>query len=387
MAIEELGLDRQGRERFKVTYRVARREKSKTFYSRREAERFQRQVRAQRTLGQLVDPTGGRRRFGDWAREFEEGRFIGLDKPTRLRDSSLLNNHVLPSFGDLNLASLHRTQVQRWVNGLVEKGLAPDTVRRVYEIFQRIAEGAVTSDLIPRSPCRDITLPKNRRGKPQALGLEELWRITQVTQPRYQALIPTGAWGGLRPGELAGLRVRDIDFLRGTLSVVQGVREVRGWVEFTDLKNEAADATISLPPFLLEMLSVHIRDFVIGRGAFDGFPPENTDGLLFVAGTWKKPTVLRVNNFRARVWKPALRAAGLPPYPPKVLRASHATLLAQLATHPVAIQGRLRHSDPRTAQEYYTQFNAPMDAQVTDALEAAYRAFVQRRGLNAASDS
>ena len=72
MAIESLGPDRLGRERFKVAYRVRGREKSKTFYSRREAERFQRQVRAQRTLGQLTDPTGGRRRFGDWAQEFED---------------------------------------------------------------------------------------------------------------------------------------------------------------------------------------------------------------------------------------------------------------------------------------------------------------------------
>ena len=83
--------------------------------------------------------------------------------------------------------------------------------------------------------------------------------------PRYQALVPTGAWGGLRPGELAGLQVRDIDFLRGTLSVVQGVREVSGYIQFTNLKNENADATIRLPPFLLEMLAIHIRNFVIGR--------------------------------------------------------------------------------------------------------------------------
>ena len=52
----------------------------------------------------------------------------------------------------------------------------------------------------------------------------------------------------------------------------------------------------------------------------------------------------------------------------------------------MAIQGRLRHSDPRVAQEYYTQFHAPMDAQVSRALEKAYRDFLQRRGLDAASE-
>jgi len=133
MAIEELGADRLGRARFKVAYRVRGREKSKTFYSRREAERFQRQVRAQRTLGQLADPTGGRTRFGDWAREFEEGRFIGLDEPSQKRDASLLKNHVLTDFGDVQLSAIQRTHVQQWVNRVSKKGLASDTVRRIYE--------------------------------------------------------------------------------------------------------------------------------------------------------------------------------------------------------------------------------------------------------------
>src|SRR2546422_512341 len=152
MAIESLGPDRLGRERFKVAYRIRGREKSKTFYSRREAERFQRQVRAQRTLGQLTDPTGGRRRFGDWSQEFEEGRFVGLSRPSQLREASLLRNHVVPEFGDLQLGAIHRTHVQQWVNELVKKELAPDTVRRIYEILQRILEGAGNSDLIPSSP-------------------------------------------------------------------------------------------------------------------------------------------------------------------------------------------------------------------------------------------
>ena len=39
------------------------------------------------------------------------------------------------------------------------------------------------------------------------------------------------------------------------------------------------------------------------------------------------------------------------------------------------------------AQEYYTQFNAPMDAQVAQALEQSYRGFMSRRGLDAASDT
>jgi integrase len=304
----------------------------------------------------------------------------------RARDASLTANHILPEWANVPMGAIRRTDVQTWVNELVAKGLAVSTVRRVYEIFDRIVTGAVDSRLIRESPCRNITLPPQRKRtkrKASAITLEEAERLAEAFEPRYRAWVPLGVWAGLRPGELAGLRSRDIDFLRGTLAVVQAVTDYRGKVGFSDLKNDNAHRTVNLSPFLVDLLSVHVRDFVGGRGAIEGFSEENVEGLLFTGGTRARPTVLRPNNFRRRAWRQAVQAAGLPSCSPKILRSTHATLMAQMGLHPAAIQARLGHADARVSQEYYIEYNQAMDAQVAASFEALYQEAIKARGPSA----
>lgn len=385
---------RSTKERTVVAYRdPTGRERQKTFTGKRhrtEGRAFMEGVETDKRRGQWADERLARRTFGDWAAEFEQGRFVGVGTSGRARDSSLARNHVLPEWADVQLGAINRSWVQRWVNQLVAKGLAVSTVRRIYEIFARIVGGAVDSGFIRESPARNISLPQQRKrsiSKAVAISLDDAERLAAALEPRYRAWVPLGIWGGLRPGESAGVRSVDIDFLRGRVSVCQSVTDYRGHVAFSDLKNDNAHRTINLPPFLLELLSVHIRDFVRGRGRIDGFPAENVEDLLFVGGTWKQPTVLRPNNFRRRCWNKALQVVGLPAYPPKVLRSTHATLMAQMGLHPAAIQARLGHADSRISQEYYIEYNQAMDAQVAASFEALHREAVQRRGLSADSGS
>jgi integrase len=49
-----------------------------------------------------------------------------------------------------------------------------------------------------------------------------------VIGPRYRALVLLGAYGGLRIGELAGLRRGRVDLLRGMVDVAEIVVEVKG---------------------------------------------------------------------------------------------------------------------------------------------------------------
>jgi integrase len=52
--------------------------------------------------------------------------------------------------------------------------------------------------------------------------------LADAIDPRYRALVLVGAYGGLRIGELAGLRRSRVDLLRGTVTVAEIVVEVRG---------------------------------------------------------------------------------------------------------------------------------------------------------------
>jgi integrase len=76
---------------------------------------------------------------------------------------------------------------------------------------------AVNADMVPRSPCREVRLPKVEREEMRFLNPAEVARLADLIDARYRALVLVAAYGGLRIGELAGLRRRRVDLLRARL--------------------------------------------------------------------------------------------------------------------------------------------------------------------------
>ena len=109
----------------------------------------------------------------------------------------------------------------------------------------------------------------------------------------------TGALG-LRWSEVAGLRVGGLDLLRRKLTVTETLAEVRGSLQFGDVKTKAARRTLDIPPFLVGMLAEHL--------ATRGVTAEDPSALVFVSAEGHP---LRASHFRTRTWAPAVKAAGL----------------------------------------------------------------------------
>jgi integrase len=401
MAYRYLGEDRSGRDRWEVSWRVGGRERIKTVYSEREAKRLDKRIRAQRTLGQLTDSAGGRQRFERWARQFEKDRALSIrGENTKLRNAYLFEKHVIPWFGNRELTSINRHLVQSWIHEMWRdgEGLSADTVRRTYQIFHRIMEAAV-EDFDLKDPCRRVWLPPTERKDPDALTLEQVYALASAFdtfEPRYRLYPLLGAFTGLRPGELAAVRVADFDFLRTipTLTVGQELIDAGGYLRFksVQLKTRASKATINLPPaFVAEEVAGHIRDFVLGRPTIEGYKPANVTGLLFVGGPPDRPSPVRPNNFRNRQWARAVKIASqgpagpLPAFcAPNILRHTYSTLLADLAQHPTAIQQQMRHRDSRVAMDHYIKRNPAMGEGAAAALDGLYRTFLaQKRGVDA----
>jgi hypothetical protein len=63
---------------------------------------------------------------------------------------------------------------------------------------------AVNADMVPRSPCREVRLPKVEREEMRFLNPAEVARLADLIDARYRALVLVAAYGGLRIGELAG---------------------------------------------------------------------------------------------------------------------------------------------------------------------------------------
>jgi hypothetical protein len=147
------------------TYRVRfrtpdGRSRSKTFKRRVDADAFAATVETSKLQGTYTDPALGKTRFGEWAEHVQASR-INLAPSTRARDDSYFRSFIHPYFADEPLAKVNPLHVQGWVSALLAKDYAPGTIRKAYQLLSAVFDAAVSSDLIARSPCRGIKLPKD----------------------------------------------------------------------------------------------------------------------------------------------------------------------------------------------------------------------------------
>jgi integrase len=97
--------------------------------------------------------------------------------------------------------------------------LAPATVQKAYQLLGKVMGAAVDAGMLAQSPCRRVPLPKVGREEMRFLTPAEIARLADCIVVRYRALVLVAAYGGLRVGELAGLRRSRVDLLRGTVEV------------------------------------------------------------------------------------------------------------------------------------------------------------------------
>ena len=82
---------------------------------------------------------------------------------------------------------------------------------------------AVRADALGRTPCRTINLPRIVDNPRHQVTADDIERLSSAITPEYELMIPLAAVLGLRWGEVAGLRVRSIDFAAKTLQVIEQV--------------------------------------------------------------------------------------------------------------------------------------------------------------------
>jgi integrase len=141
-----------------------------------------------------------------------------------------------------------------------------------------------------------VPLLKIERREMRFLSPAEVWKLADAIRPDYRALILLGAFGGLRIGEMAGLRRGRVDLERGTVQVIEIITEPRGHLHFGPPKTSAGRRMVGLPRFVVEALAERMA------------APGKDEELVF-AGPHGGP--LRVTLFRRRFWLPAVQAAGL----------------------------------------------------------------------------
>jgi len=232
--------------------------------------------------------------FREWAKQVEQTR-LNRRPSSRARDHSLLRSLILPEFGDRPLASVDPMDIRRWIAGLEERGYAAATIGKAYQIVSRAFRVAVTDGIITRSPCREVKLPKIETPERRFLPATEVEELADSIDARYRSLVLTGAYTGLRFGEMAALRTDDLDPLRRTLRVDEQLsRQGTSQMVSSPLKTRKARRSIGIPQFLADELVAHLTAY-----------PSSSDLIFSMA----RGGPLDYNRFRSRHWNPAVEVS------------------------------------------------------------------------------
>jgi integrase len=357
---------RGGTVSYRARYRdPAGRERSKSFSRKVDAERWLADIQHAKHRGAWTDPALGKSRFADWLAAWW-ATTTNLRPTTRARDETLLRLYAVPRFGAMPLAAISQLEVRAWVTELSARGLAPATVTKAYQLLGKVLAAAVDAGYLVQTPCHNVPLPRVEREEMRFLTPTEIVTLAETIRPAYRALVFVGAYGGLRIGELAGLRRNNVDLLRGTVHVAEIVTEVAGHLHPGPPKTRASRRMLGLPRFVVRELETHL--------ARTGAPDEH----VFTA---PEGGTLRIVGFRNRIWRPATEAAGLAGLRIHDLRHTAVALWIAAGASPKEVAVRAGHTSVSFTLDRYGHLYPEADANLRDRLDALHTAAPRPEGI------
>ena len=203
-------------------------------------------------------------------------KWLAEYKVNTVRESTLeryrtdLTNHVIPRLGYKKISFITTNDIQKMYvdikeNGRIqnreEKGatLSDSVVRSIHMMLHQAFEDAVKERLISKNPTKGTTIPKKSRGELQVLNKEQLDRfIAEVDKDEiWRDFFYTELTTGLRRGEICGLKWRDFDEKRGTLSICRNATAKKGGgVSIGGTKTDTGNRLIYLPESTVKLLKV-----------------------------------------------------------------------------------------------------------------------------------
>lgn len=272
---------------WRARYRdAAGKEHARHFARKVDAKRWLDEVTTAVVSGRYVDPRAGLLTVEVFASRWR-ATLVHRDGYLRVIDNAL-KNYILPTFGARALSSLRRSDVQGFVSAMALARSA-NSVHNVYRVLSQLMDAAVDDLLVPTSPCARVKLPSRPTAEVRPPTPAEVAAIAASIDPRQRALVVLLAGTGLRISEALGLRVSDVDFLRGTLRV-ERQRDSRR-EGFIPPKTRSSTRTVPLGRVVVDEMAAHLAAY----GPAD-------DGSVFTDAL-ERPLIYTA-------WKPLWKATG-----------------------------------------------------------------------------
>lgn len=279
--------------------------------------------------GTHVAPRDAQLTVEQWCEMWIEG--YKVNRASTVREARTHIRRINDEFGGMLLSAIRPSHVKSWVAKLKAEKRAESYIHALHSRLAQILGDAVHDGVLGRNPCSRRTSPPLGKQKPYLITTEQMWALHDEMPDHLRAAILLGAFAGLRVSEVSGLRVADVDFIRG---VVLPAQQWRG----APLKTEGSGQPIPIPADLTLLLAASVKLY--------GGPMMVTSGPGTVeCGPWIIERAVR--SARAKV-------EDLPgTFSFHDLRHYLASLLIASGADIKTVQARMRHESARTTLDTY----------------------------------
>ena len=258
----------------------------------------------------------------------------------------IVNNQLIPEFGDYHLTEIGRAQVKQWIKSLT---CTPKRIRNIISPLRDALNHAVDDELIQSNPLEGwkIQLKKaKKKSKIDPFSEKERNDILNNLEGQNKNLVQFAFWTGLRTSELIALDWDDIDWHRNSVFITKALTQAADEPE--EPKTLAGEREVDLLPPALEALKrqkshTYLKGVEIFQNPRTG---ERWQG--------DKP-------IRESMWRPALKRAKVRYRKPYSTRHTFASMALMAGEDIRAIAQVLGHEDWAFTARTYARF-IPKDA-------------------------
>ena len=274
-------------------------------------------------------------------------------KESTVRDyESLLENHILPDFGNHKMTSINRGAVKDFLLDKINSGYAKSTVSHMKNVLSGVFTKALDDEIIQANPAlqlgKNFLKTKDTNESITVLTSRELKLLLDTVNRHFAehyALILLLARTGMRIGEALALKWGDLDFNGRFIEVKRSV--VRN--KITTPKNgktRRVDKSLQL----LDTLEAHklvskIKGIALGIDRLPEYVFTNREGRL-----------IDKNNWRRRVFYKALKKAKFRQIRIHDLRHTYATLRISKGDNIADVSNQLGHHSVKLTMDVYYQW-------------------------------
>jgi hypothetical protein len=147
--------------------------------------------------GQWVDPALGRITFAAFVDQWKAA-LRGLRDSSLDRVLGVVDNHLLPGFGQAQLARITYSDVQAMVADDMLAGYSGSSVRRHVIVLRGILETARRDGRVGRNVAEGVKLPPESARPMRFLDADQLADAAGALTEHYRPLVLTAGWVGLR---------------------------------------------------------------------------------------------------------------------------------------------------------------------------------------------